>query len=161
MKRSVAAAMMLAVALGSIPALSAKTGAPGVITGTMRGPAGPAAGVTVNVLNARGTIVGRAVTSGSGAYTLDGLSAGTYTVQALGASGTVLSTSVVTLAANAMTASTTLLAPAAAAPQATQATAVGATGLNAQVVWWTVGATAAAAGIMAAVAVSDPVSPTR
>ena len=161
MKRSVAAAMMLAVALGSVPSLSAKTGAPGVITGTMRGPAGPAAGVRVNVLNAKGAIVSSAMTSGTGAYTLDGLAAGTYTVQAVGTNGAVLSTSVVTLAADAMRASTTLLAPAAAAPQATQASAVGSTGINSQVVWWTVGATAAAAGIMAAVAVSDPASPTR
>lgn len=158
MKRSVAAAMMLTLALGSVPALSAKTNAPGVITGTMQG---AATGVRVNVLNANGAVVTSALTDASGAYTLDGLQAGTYTVQAVAANGAVLSTSVVTLGSDAMRASTALLAPAAAAPQANQASAVGSTGVSSKVIWWTVGATAAAAGIMATVATSDPASPTQ
>ena len=76
----------------------------GVITGTAAGPAGPLAGVTVNVMNAAGQIVGTTVTTTAGTFSVSGLAAGTFSVNVVSATGAVLSTSTATLAAGAMTA---------------------------------------------------------
>jgi hypothetical protein len=158
MKRTLTVAMILTLVIAQISTLSA--GAAGVITGTMRGPGGPMSGVRVNALNTMGSIVGSAMTNGVGSYSLEGLSAGTFTVQAVSAMGTVMTTSTATLSATAMKATTNLSASAAAAPAA-QSVATTARGFNAKAIWWAVGATAAGAGIIAAVAVEDDASPSN
>lgn len=155
MKRTLAVAMMIALA-----PLAAGAGTLGVITGTMRGPSGPMAGVKVNVLNTSGTIVNSATTTSAGAYTLDGLPAGTFVVQAVGPNGTVLSTSLATLSGETPKATTNLAVSAAAAPAA-QTAAVTNTGSNAKMIWWLVGAGAATAGIISAVALDDDPSPAQ
>ena len=66
MKRTLSVAVMFALVMTQIVTLSAGAGSAGVITGTMRGPAGPVAGVRVNALNTAGTIVGSAMTNGMG-----------------------------------------------------------------------------------------------
>lgn len=132
----------------------------GVITGTMRGPAGPMAGVRVNAVNSNGAIVGSATTGGNGSYELQGLPSGTFMVQAVGATGAVLSTSAATLSSADMTATTNLAASAAAAPAAQSAATTGG-GMSTKAIWWVVGASAATAGVIAAVALDDDPSPAQ
>jgi hypothetical protein len=160
MKRTLTVAVMLALVMTQISTLSAGAGSVGVIMGTMRGPAGPMAGVRVNALNTMGSIVGSATTNGVGSYSLEGLSAGTFTVQAVGPTGAVMTTSTATLSGSAMKATANLTASAAAAPAA-QSVATTGTGFNAKSIWWAVGASAAGAGIIAAVAVEDDASPSN
>jgi Carboxypeptidase regulatory-like domain len=150
---------MLALVVTQMSILSAGSAA-GVISGTMRGPAGPMAGVRVNALNTRGSIVGSAMTNGSGMYTLEGLPTGTFMVQAVSTSGSVMTTSTATLSTASMKSTTNLMASAAAAPAA-QSVAVQSTSYNTKALWWIVGASAAAAGIIGAVAVDDDASPSR
>jgi len=159
MRRTLSVALMLAVVVTQMSSLSAGSAA-GVISGTMRGPAGPMAGVRVNALNTRGSIVGSAMTNGSGMYTLEGLPTGTFMVQAVSTSGSVMTTSTATLSTASMKSTTNLMASAAAAPAA-QSVAVQSTSYNTKALWWIVGASAAAAGILGAVAVDDDASPSR
>jgi hypothetical protein len=100
------------------------------------------------------------MTNGVGSYSLEGLSAGTFTVQAVGPTGAVMTTSMATLAAPAMKATANLTASAAAAPAA-QSVATTGGGFNAKAIWWAIGASAAGAGIIAAVAVEDDASPSN
>jgi hypothetical protein len=150
---------MFALVMAQISSLSAGSAA-GVITGAMRGPAGPMAGIRVNALNTMGSIVGSAMTNGSGIYSLEGLPAGTFVVQAVSTSGSVMTTSTATLSASSMKSTTNLIASAAAAPAA-QSVAVQSTSYNTKALWWIVGASAATAGIIGAVAVDDDASPSR
>lgn len=153
--------MMFALLLAPMASVTAEAGSLGVIAGTMRGPAGPVAGVRVNALDRMGAVVGSTVTSETGAYSLDGLPAGTFMVQAVSAAGTVMTTSSATLSASTMKATTNLTASAAAAPAAAQVTAVQGGGLSPKAIWWMVGAGAAATGIIAAVALNDDASPSN
>jgi hypothetical protein len=159
MKRTLSAAVMFALLMMPFSTLSAGAGTLGVITGTMRGPAGPVAGVRVNVLDKTGAIVGSTVTGGNGAYSVDGLPAGIFMLQAVSPSGTVMTTSTATVSGG-MKATTNLTASAAAAPAA-QAAAVQNSGLSTKAVWWIVGAGAATTGIIAAVALNDDSSPSN
>jgi hypothetical protein len=160
MKRTLAAVTVFALMMMQISTLSAGAGSLGVITGSMQGPAGQVAGVRVNALNRMGAIVGSAVTNGTGSYTLEGLPAGTFVVQAVSAAGTVMSTSSATLSAASMKATTNLTASASAAPAA-QAAAVQNGGLSPKAIWWIVGASAATTGVIAAVALNDDSSPSN
>lgn len=153
MKRTLAIAMLIALA-----PLAAGAGSLGVITGTMRGPAGPMTGVRVQAVNTTGSIVGSATTDASGAYALAGLPAGTFVVQAVGSNGTVLTTSTATLTDGTMTTTKHLASTAAAAAPAAQSAATGGS-VNAKAIWWIVGASAATAGIISAVALEDDPSP--
>ena len=152
MKRTLAVAMMFALLMSPISTLSAGAGSLGAINGTMRGPSGPVAGVRVNVVDRMGAIVGSTVTDSTGAYSLAGLPAGTFVVQAVNATGTVMTTSTATVAGT--TATTNLMASASAAPAA-QAAAVQGGGLSTKAIWWIVGAGAAGTAVIAAVAMND------
>jgi hypothetical protein len=160
MKRTFSALVMLAVVVTQISSLSAGAGSTGVISGTMRGPAGPVAGVRVNALNNTGAIVGSAVTNGAGSYSLDGLPVGTFVVQAVSPAGSVMTTSTATLSSSAMKAVTNLSSSAVAARNA-QSAAVQGGAFNTQTVWWMVGASAATAGIISAVALEEDASPVQ
>jgi hypothetical protein len=151
---------MFALLMSPISTLTAGAGSLGVIAGTMRGPAGPVAGVRVNALDKMGAVVGSTMTDGTGTYSLEGLPAGTFMVQAVGTSGAVLTTSTATLSAAEMKAIANLTASAAAAPAA-QAAAVQSSGLSTKAIWWIVGAGAATTGIIAAVAMNDDSSPSN
>jgi hypothetical protein len=155
MKRTLAIAMMIALA-----PLAAGAGSMGVITGTMRGPAGPMEGVRVNALNTNGSIVGSATTSTAGTYAVEGLPQGTFVVQAVGPTGAVLTTSAATLTSATMLATTNLAASAASAPAA-QSVATTSTGMSSKTVWWIVGASAATAGVISAVVLQDDPSPVQ
>jgi chitinase len=160
MKRTLAAVTLLALVTAQMPTLYAGTGSSGVIMGTMRGPGGPVAGVRVNALDTKGTIIGTAVTNGTGSYSLEGLPAGTFVVQAVSATGHVMTTSRATLSSAAMKSTANLTASAAAAPAA-QAAAVKSSGFNTQSIWWIVGASAATAGVVGAVVLHDDASPSN
>ena len=84
-------------------------------------------------------------------FSLEGLAAGTFLVQAVGPTGAVMTTSTATLSAATMKATTNLTASAAAAPAA-QSAAVQAADSTPLPIWWAIGATAAGAGIISAVA---------
>src|SRR5688572_27335410 len=123
MKRTLAVAVMFALVMTQLATVSAGAGVQGVITGTMRGPAGPLSGVRVNVLDAKGTIVGTTMTNGAGSYSLSGLPAGTFMVQAVNATGSVMTTSMTTLVTPAMKSTANLTASAAPALAGSQASA--------------------------------------
>ena len=161
MKRTLAVAVMFALVMTQLATVSAGVGTQGVITGTMRGPAGPVAGVRVNVLDSKGSIVGSTVTNGAGAYSLSGLPSGTFLVQAVSATGTVMTTSMATLGASATKATTNLTAAAAASQSGSTASAVTSGSLNTKTLWWMIGASAATAGLAATVAMQDPASPSQ
>ena len=107
MKRVVVVAMSVAVLFSQAPLEAGQAQAIGLIAGSASGPAGPLAGVTVNVVNAAGQVVGSAVTSAAGSFSVTGLAAGTFSVNVVSATGAVLSTSTASLAAGAMTATVT------------------------------------------------------
>ena len=161
MKRTLGAFVMLAAVVIQVSSLSAGAGSTGVISGTMRGPAGPVAGVRVNALNNSGAIVGSAVTSGAGTYSLDGLPAGTFVVQAVSPAGAVMTTSTATLSSASMTSIANLTSASPVAARSAQSAAVSGNGLNAQTIWWMVGASAATAGIISAVALEEDASPVQ
>ena len=110
---------LLAVAVLSGPSMSARAPLVGEIHGVVSGPQGPLDGLTVNIINGNGSVLGTAVTSSAGTYTVANLAVGTYTVQIVDRAGAVLTTGVgtVTAAARAATVNLTLtssgLAPAA------------------------------------------------
>ena len=66
--------------------------ATGTISGVVSGPDGPLAGVTVNIINSSGQVVGTAVTSSTGAYSVPNLPPGTYTVQVVTSNRRVIGT---------------------------------------------------------------------
>src|SRR5258705_1927549 len=96
----------LAAWIGSAPSVWAQTS--GAIAGTIRGPNGPIAGLTVNVVSNAGRVVGTAVTARDGTYTVSSLAVGTYTIQIVNAAGSVLATGVGTVTAAALTATVDL-----------------------------------------------------
>ena len=162
MKRTLAVAVMFAMVMTQLATVSAGTAAQGVITGTMRGPAGPVAGVRVNVLDAKGSIIGSTVTNGAGSYSLSGLPAGTFMVQAVNGTGSVMTTSMTTLGTPAMKSTANLTASAAAPAQSGGAASAATTGgFSVKTLWWVVGASAATAGLAATVALQDPASPVQ
>ena len=161
MKRTLAVAMMFALVMTQLATVSAGAAVRGVIAGTMRGPAGPVAGVRVNVLDAKGSIIGSTVTNSAGSYSLSGLPAGTFMVQAVNATGSVMTTSMTTLATPAMKSTANLTASAAAPAQSGAASAATTGGFSVKTLWWVVGASAATAGLAATVAMQDPASPVQ
>lgn len=66
--------------------------ATGTIAGVVSGPGGPLAGVTVNIVNSSGQVVGTAVTSSNGSYSVANLPPGNYTVQVAASNGKVMGT---------------------------------------------------------------------
>src|SRR5262245_15964940 len=78
--------------------------ATGVIRGTVSGPSGPLSGVTVNIVNASGTVVGSTVTTAAGSYSVGNLAIGTYTIQIVSTTGAVVATSTGTISAAAVAA---------------------------------------------------------
>jgi hypothetical protein len=154
--------MMLALVTAGVSNLEAGTSAQGVITGTMRGPGGPAGGVRVNVLDMKGSILATTTTSGNGSYTLEGLPSGTFMIQAVNPNGTVMTTSVATLGSRSMKSTADLAASSSPAyAPAGQAAAAASGSFGSKTLWWMVGAGAATAGIVSAVALEDPASPVR
>jgi hypothetical protein len=114
----------------------------------------------VNVLDGKGSIVGSTTTNGAGAYSLGGLPSGTYMVQAVSATGAVMSTSLATLGTSTPKSTANLTASAAPA-QGGQASAVASGAMNTKTLWWMIGASAATAGLAATVAMQDPASPAQ
>jgi hypothetical protein len=162
MKRTLAVATMLALVMTGVSNLSAGTIAQGVISGTMRGPGGPAGGGRVNVLDMKGTILATTTTSGNGSYTLEGLPSGTFMIQAVNSNGTVMTTSMATLSSTTMKSTANLAASSSPAyASAGQAAAAASGSFGSKTLWWMVGAGAATAGIVSAVALEDPASPVR
>jgi hypothetical protein len=160
-------AVALAFVWVTMPPLPARAQAAGVITGTVNGPAGPLASVTVQVLNAEGMIVGSATTGFDGRFAVSRLPPGTYTVQTLGSTGQVMATTIATLGAGAMTASVLVSATAAAlagtAIAAGGAAAAGAAagGLGAATIVTSLAVAASAAGIVTVVVTADEASGRR
>ena len=145
--------------VGSAPSVRAQTS--GAIAGTISGPNGPIAGLTVNVVNVAGSVVGTAVTTRDGTYTVRNLAVGTYTIQIVNAAGSVVATGVGTLTAAALTATVDLTLTASQLSAAALAAGGAATGLSttAKVVLAT--AAVAGTGVLAVVATRSDSSPTR
>ncbi|MCF6137491.1 carboxypeptidase regulatory-like domain-containing protein [Pseudalkalibacillus berkeleyi] len=53
---------------------------PGVATGTVSGPEGPITGATIKVIDVNGTVIGSAVSDGSGSFSIGNLPVGTFAV---------------------------------------------------------------------------------
>ncbi|MEP6917017.1 MAG: carboxypeptidase-like regulatory domain-containing protein [Acidobacteriota bacterium] len=153
-------AVLLALAAwgGAAPSVSAQ--ASGKISGIVSGPNGPIAGVTVNIVNNAGVVVGTAVTTSTGAYTVGNLPVGTYTIQVVNTNGRVAGTGVGTVTAGAPAAVVNLtITSSQLAPAAVAAGGGGGMGTTTKIVLVT--AAVAAAGILIVVANKDDTSPTR
>jgi hypothetical protein len=134
------------------------------IIGTVSGPGGPLGGVTVQAIDAAGSIAGSAVTSDTGVYRLLNLRPGTYTVHALGANGRPIATGSARLAPNSDL--VTLNIQASAGTMAGAATGVPAAaprggGINARLVLASVGAAAASLGTLLVISTNEDVSGSR
>jgi Carboxypeptidase regulatory-like domain len=144
--------------VGSAPSLRAQ--ATGTIAGAISGPTGPIAGLTVNVVNAAGSVAGTAVTMPAGTYTIGNLAVGTYTIQVVNPARRVVGTGVATVTAGA--AATTVDLTLTASQLAGAAVAAGAgAGMSTATKVILASAAAAAAGVAGVVATRDDSSPTR
>ena len=163
MKRVLALMVALALMGGQISS-TAQIAGTGVITGTISGPSGPLVGATVQVLDSTGTVVATATTAQAGAFSVTGLTAGTFTVQTVGVNGAILGTTNATLAAGSMSAAVTVSATAGTlATSAVAATATAGTvaGISSTTVLIAVGAAAAAAGTAGIIATKENPSGSR
>jgi uncharacterized surface anchored protein len=160
MKRVLALIVAIALMGGQLLSIAAQIAGIGVITGTTSGPSGPLVGATVQVLDSAGGVVGTATTEQAGAFSVTGLTAGTFTVQTVAANGAILGTANATLAAGSMSVTVTVSATAGAlAASAVAAAAAAGTGaaVSSTTVLVAVGAAAAAAGTAGIIATeADP-----
>ena len=123
---------LLALVVLSGPAPSAGAQLRGEIRGVASGPDGPLSGLTVKIINSAGMVVGTAMTSSTGMYSVPGLAVGTYTVQLVDRAGAVLTTGMGTVTATVaavtvnLTLTTNRLAPAAVTASHTKAIVIGA-----------------------------------
>jgi len=164
MKRVLALMVALALMGGQILSTAAQVAGTGVITGTTSGPSGPLVGATVQVLDSTGSVVATATTAQAGAFSVTGLTAGTFTVETVGLNGAILGTTNATLAAGSMSATVTVSATAgtlAASAVAATAAAGTAAGISSTTVLIAVGAAAAAAGTAGVIATKENPSGSR
>jgi len=164
MKRVLALMVALALMGGQILSTAAQVAGTGVITGTTSGPTGPLVGATVQVLDSTGSVVATATTAQAGAFSVTGLTAGTFTVETVGLNGAILGTTNATLAAGSMSATVTVSATAgtlAASAVAATAAAGTAAGISSTSVLIAVGAAAAAAGTAGVIATKENPSGSR
>jgi hypothetical protein len=164
MRRVLVFFLVMALSLSQFASVQAQLASPGVITGVVSGSDGVLAGVTVQVLDSASSIVGTAVTTEAGTFSIGGLSTGTFTVHAVGSTGAVIGASTATLVEGAMAAAVTVGANAgavAAAAAAVVTTTATAGGMSATAVLAAVGAAAAAVGTAAVVSADEPASGSR
>jgi hypothetical protein len=133
----------------------------GVITGTVRGPNGPIADLTVNLVNDAGTVVGTSTTTQAGTYTVSSLAFGTYTIQVVNAARRVVVTGVGTVSGAVSTATVDLTLTDSQRAAAAVAAGSGAGGMSTTTKVVIATAAAAGAGVLAIVATRDDSSPTR
>jgi len=160
LRLSLAVLLALAAWGGAAPSVGAQSR--GKITGIVSGPSGPIGGLTVNIVNNAGAVVGTAVTAQNGAYTVENLAVGNYTIQVVSASGSVVSTGVGAVSATSLT--TTVNLSLTASQLASVAGAAGGGGvLGLTTATKVVLATAAAAGtgVLLFAATRSDSSPTR
>ena len=151
---------LLAVAVLTTPAPSARAQANGQVSGIISGPSGPLAGMTVNVVNSAGSVVGTAVTSPAGSYSIANLPIGTYTLQVVNPAGAVLATGLGTVTASA--ASATVNVALTASQLGTTALAAGAGGAGGHTTAIVLGVAAGVgAGVGIYAATRSDSSPTR
>jgi len=101
LRLSLAVLLALAAWGGAAPLAGAQS--TGKITGIVSGPGGPVGGLTVNIVNNAGAVVGTAVTAQNGAYTVEKLAVGNYTIQVVSASGSVVGTGMGAVSATSLT----------------------------------------------------------
>ena len=167
-RQTVALTMALALAVAQAPSFG-QVAAIGTITGQLSGPQGALVGLTVQALDSAGAVVASTVTVEGGAFTLSGLQAGTFVVQAVGVNGAVIGTSTAALTAASMTATVSISATAGALAAAATGVAAGAAAgggagagiISANLVLVTAGAAAAGLSTLAVVATGDDVSGSR
>jgi hypothetical protein len=145
--------------IGSGPSVGAQTS--GAIAGTIRGPNGPVAGLTVNVVNDAGSVVGTAVTTPDGAYTVSRLAVGMYTIQVVNTVGSVVATGVGTVTAAALTPTVDLTLTAGQMSPAALAASGGTTGMSTTTKVVLATAAIAGAGVGVVIATRADSSPTR
>jgi hypothetical protein len=99
MKRILAFALIGLLAAAHVPTLHAQAGsATGVVSGSATANTRRSlSGLTIQIRNAGGTIVGSAVTDSEGKFSFPGLAAGRYTVECLGEKKQVIGTANATL----------------------------------------------------------------
>ena len=164
MRRIVVIAVAFAFALTQVSSLNAQLQGVGSISGTIAGPRGALGGVTVQAVDAKGTIVGNAVTSDAGTFRIAPLRPGTYTVHVLSANGQAIATSSAKLTLEALhvllkidASAGTLAKPASTVP----ATTARRGGMSAKVVLASVGAAAASLGTLLVISTQEDVSGSR
>jgi hypothetical protein len=99
MKRILALTLTAVLVSAQVPALMAQAGqTTGVVSGTASANTGrPLSGLTIQVRNASGSIIGSAVTGSDGKFSIVGLAAGAYTVECLSEKKLVIGTARTTL----------------------------------------------------------------
>jgi hypothetical protein len=160
MKRFLVLIFAFTLVVGQLLSI-AQTAGTGIITGTISGPSGPMVGASVQVLDSAGAIVGTATTTATGAFSVTGLSAGTFTVETVGTNGAIFGATNATLAAGSMSVTVTVSATAgalAASAVAVTAVATSSAAVSSTTVLAAVGAAAAAAGTAAVVAAKPDAS---
>jgi hypothetical protein len=164
MKRIVIFAVAFTFALAQFSSVDAQFQEGGAIAGRVAGPARPLGGVTVQAIDAAGSIAGSAATSDAGMFRIVDLRPGTYTVHVLSANGRAIATASATLAADS--GPVTLSIEATAGTMAGAATGVPAAaprggGINARLVLASVGAAAASLGTLLVISTNEDVSGSR
>jgi hypothetical protein len=151
MKRILALTLTAVLASAQAPALLAQAAqSTGVVSGTATSNTGRRiSGLTIQVRNATGAIIGSAVTDGEGRFSVTGLAAGAYTVECLSEKKLVIGTTRTTLTPPSATVGITCASDAAFLPP-----------LNKKLLA-ALGAAAVAIGAVAIVGTQDDGSPAR
>ena len=98
MKRILALTLTAVLVSAQVPALIAQAGQTGTVSGTASSNTGrKISGLTIQIRNASGSIIGSAVTDGDGKFSIAGLAAGAYTVECLSEKKLVIGTARTTL----------------------------------------------------------------
>src|SRR5688572_14735117 len=118
MKKILALTLTCLVAGAQFTALAAQAGQPtGVVSGTATSNTGRnLSGLTIQVRNAAGAIVGSVVTTNNGAFTFSGLAGGMYTLECLSEKKQVIGTARATLTPPSATVNITCASDVAALP---------------------------------------------
>jgi hypothetical protein len=157
----------LALAQSPVPTIEAQSTS--AVAGTVSGQSGPLAGVTVQALNAAGSIAGSATTNAVGGFRIENLPPGTYTLRALSSAGSVIATSLVAVPAGGATVAASLTATAAALSGPATAATTGAAGVGAasgmrlttKIILASIGVAAATVGAAAIITTRDEASGRR
>lgn len=163
MKRIFAVSVACMLIGAQLPSVHAQLEASGAIAGTVRCPKGALGAVTVQAIDAAGAVAGAGLTNTGGAFRINRLRPGVYTMQVLGTNRRVIGVASARLTAETMLVTVNIdgCSGTLAAPAVEAAAGAGRGGSNARLILAGVGAAAAALGTLAVISTQDDVSGSR